>query len=195
MGWQDLLHLFYEYQIAGCLEGQIKTKRRGADKASARLRADSKYLAADGRSRKRSKRSRKRSKRSRKRSKREGQDARPMVEDPACEAVFGRLRQEAEEACKMATGKEYVGVNCRLFFNGNKDENGNRRAHGPHVDGVSRVKGGMRMISHMVPPDYQGINGLKIPANHAGPTIGRGEQVREGGGVGVGGVGGGGHLC
>ncbi len=43
-----------------------------------------------------------------------------MVEDLGCNAVFGRLRQAAEETCKLATGREYVGCDMRLFYNGNK---------------------------------------------------------------------------
>jgi hypothetical protein len=91
-------------------------------------------------------------------------------------AVFGRLRQAAEEACKLATGEEHVGFDMRLFFNGHKDDSGMRLAHAPHVDGKSKVKGGMRMICHMVLRGYKGTIGLKLLANHAGPTIYRGEE-------------------
>jgi hypothetical protein len=50
--------------------------------------------------------------------------------DQGCNAVFGRLRQAAEETCKLATGKEYVGCDMRLFYNGNKDDSGVRLAQG-----------------------------------------------------------------
>jgi hypothetical protein len=158
------MHLIYAYETAGCLEGQFK-KKAAKQLHSSRLLADSKYIPAAGHGRKE-----------------EG----PMVEDLGCNAVFGRLQQAAEETCKLATGKEYVGCDMRLFYNGNKDDSGVRLAQGPHVDGECKVPGAMRLICHMVLPGYEGIIGLKLPANHAGPKQGHGEKVREGVGGGEG---------
>ncbi len=71
--WDDVMALFYAFQLACCLEG-----RSGEEGESPPLAAQASYLAgaADGSKRKV-----------------------PVVDDPACNACFGRLRRACEEAC------------------------------------------------------------------------------------------------
>jgi hypothetical protein len=158
--WADVMRVFWAFQIARCLEGED---------GSARYTADAKYLGKDNPDADADAGAGAASSHKRKR-----EEPRPVVEDEACHAFFGRLRHVCEKTCEEVLGQPYAGFRVRLFFNGSQGI-----GQGPHTDGSCEIKGSVRMVCHLVPPDYEGVSGIKLYARKPGPGVYENEVVRK----------------